>query len=200
MGEFTGTHVWFWDVATGNMHTVFGGSATPGNCYGQANSGTSPYNGCDGQDSSPATTKGLPGLALDAWGNLYVADTAAFYVHKLALGTNAPAATVPSGFGNVLVHFGAGDSAGSVSLAAAPDFTFNPLSCTSNSDNTLDCPFLVTSTSSSTSLYESAVVTSGKGLPVNIPLSTQPFTPPARRRALLVSASRCSISGTPVAG
>jgi Bacterial Ig domain len=196
VGESTGTHVWFWDAATGNMHTVFGGSASPGSCYGQPGSGTAPYNGCDGQDSSPATTKGLPGLALDPWGNLYVADTAGFYVHKLALGTNAPAATVPSGFGNVLVHFGAGDSAGSVNLAAAPDFTFSPLSCTSNSDTTLDCPYLVTSASSSTSLYEGAVVTSGKGLSVNVPLSTQPY--PTCQAATAVSKSVLN-QGTPAA-
>jgi hypothetical protein len=201
VGESTGTHVWFWDVKTGNMHTVFGGSASPGNCYNVGGSNP-PYNGCDGQDSSPATTKGTPGLALDAWGNLYIADTAAFYVHKLALGTNAPTATVPAGFGNALVHFGAGDNPGSVDLTSAPHFSFSPLTCVSNSDNTQDCPYIVTNNSSSTPLFEQAVVNSGKGLPTIVPLTSQayptcqPSTAVAEKVAYL-GATAITLNATP---
>ena len=35
VGESTGNHVWFWDHATGYVHTVFGGG-TPGSCFGIA--------------------------------------------------------------------------------------------------------------------------------------------------------------------
>ncbi len=201
VGESTGNHVWFWDVKTGNMHTVFGGPASPGNCYGVGGSSV-PYNGCDGQDSAPATTKGTPGLALDAWGNLYIADTAAFYVHKLALGTNAPTATVPAGFGNALMHFGVGDNPGSVSLTAAPQFSFSPLTCVSNSDSTQDCPYIVTNNSSSTPLFEQAVVTSGKGLSTIVPLTSQaypvcqPSTAVAEKVAY-VGATSITLSATP---
>ena len=56
----------------------------------------SPANGCDGNDSALSTTKGTGGLALDAWGNLYITDSASSYVHKLSLGTNAPTASTPA--------------------------------------------------------------------------------------------------------
>jgi len=194
IGESTGSHVWYWDAATKYMHTVFGGSATTGNCYGVAGSGTAPYNGCDGPDSSPSTVKGTPGLALDAWGNLYIADTAGFYVHKLALGTNAPAATVPAGYGNMLLHFGAGDGFGSVSMTAAPDFGMAVQTCTINNsaDNTQDCPFIVTNTHTSASAqYEQAVVTSTLGKSVTVALTNQTYpvcqAPTAASKTVFVS-------------
>ena len=109
VGESTGNHVWFWDRATGYMHTVFGGG-TGGSCFGVAGSGTSPYNGCDGIDSTLTTTKGTGGLALDAWGNLYITDSASFYVHKISVGSSAPTATTPAGNPNAILHVGANDA------------------------------------------------------------------------------------------
>jgi hypothetical protein len=203
VGENTGTHVWFWDVATKYMHTIFGGPAAPGNCYGVPSSGTPPYNGCDGQDSAPTTVKGTLGLALDAWGNLYIADVANFYVHKLALGTNGPAATVPAGNGNTLMHFGAGDGFGSISLTGAPDFSFAEQSCTVNSaaDNTQDCGFIVTNTNPSTSAaqYEQAVVTSTAGKTAVVPLTNQAYPtcqPPTAANKTVVVNGTASVTLT----
>jgi hypothetical protein len=181
VGESTGDHVWFWDHATGYMHTVFGGG-TAGNCYGIVGSGTSPYNGCDGNDSALAATKGTGGLALDAWGNLYIADSAAFYVHKLSIGTNAPPSTSPPNQ-NALLHVGANDTYASVSTVLAPDFTFVVQNCAVNSqsatpagDNTQDCDVFVTNTNPSSSpQYEQVTVTSAAGLNSVVPLTNQAF-------------------------
>jgi hypothetical protein len=176
IGESTGTHVYFYDAATTYAHPVFGGSATPGNCYGQAGSGMAPYNGCDGFDSSPTTTRGTPGLALDAWGNLYVADPGLFYVHKLALGTSAPQPTVPAGYNNALLHVGAGDTLAGIDTTKAPDFTITNQGCTinSSSDNTQDCALQVTnSIVSSNPQYEWAVASTTGGKQTIIPLTNQ---------------------------
>jgi hypothetical protein len=173
IGESTAMRVWFWDAATGYAHTVFGGGAA-GSCYGQAGSGTAPfYNGCDGLDSAVdnGNKKGYPGLALDAWGNLYVGDPGNYFVHKIALGTNAPAATTPPGNANVLVHFGANDNFGTIDATAAPDFSVTPGTCTArNADGTVDCGLFVTATGSSTG-YESARLTSTTGLKRTIALT-----------------------------
>ena len=176
VGENTGSHVWFWDVKTGNMHTVFGGPDGPGNCYGVGGS-SAPYNGCDGQDSRRRRPKGTPGLALDAWGNLYIADSEGFYVHKLALGTNAPAATVPAGFGNALVHFGAGDGPGSVSLTAAPDFAVAARCAfrTRRQHAGLLLPDRQPTPSLATRQYEQAVVTVAAGCRASSPLTNQAY-------------------------
>lgn len=204
VGESTVNRVWFWDAATHFIHTVFGGPA-PGNCYGVTSSGTAPYNGCDGPDSATlAAGKGTPGLSLDAWGNLYIADTGNFYVHKIALGTNAPVATVPSGFGNALVHFGVGDTYSSVNVSAAPDFVFTEQTCTPNtsSDNTEDCSIVVTNSNTSTSAqYEQATVTSTAGLTTAIPLTNQAYptcqSPAAATKTVLVSgATAVSLAAT----
>jgi len=178
VGESTANRVWFYDASTKYMRTVFGGATAAGNCYGMANSGTVPYNGCDGFDSSPASTHGEPGLALDGWGNLYIADLQNYYVHKLSLGTNVPAATVPAGNANMILHYGAGDGPGSISMTAAPDFSMAVQTCTVNStaDNTEDCPFIVANTNTSASAqYEKAVVTSKLGLTTTIGLSNQAY-------------------------
>ncbi len=180
VGESTGTHVWFYDHATGYVHTVFGGG-TGGNCFGVPGSGTAPYNGCDGNDSALTTTKGTGGLALDPWGNLYVTDSASFYVHKLSLGTSAPAPTNPTGNPNALLHVGAGDTYSSIVSNTAPDFTFTQQGCTINlttnvpaGDNTQDCGYVVTNTIASTSAqYEQVTVTSVGGLSSVIPLTNQ---------------------------
>jgi hypothetical protein len=183
VGESTGTHVWFWDHATGYTHTVFGG-VTSGNCFGSTTAtDTSPYNGCDGVASSLTATKGTGGLALDAWGNLYIADSAAFYVHKISVGTNAPAATTPPGNPNAVLHVGANDTYASINTLLAPDFTFAQQSCAVNSslatvpgDNTQDCGYIVTNTNPSTSAqYEQVAVTSTAGLSSVIPLTNQAF-------------------------
>ena len=179
VGESTGNHVWFWDHATGYMHTVFGGG-TSGNCYGVTGSGTSPYNGCDGFDSALAATKGTGGLALDAWGNLYIADSASFYVHKLSLGTNAPPSTAPAN-PNALLHVGANDTYASVSTTLAPAFAFALAAqgCTVSAppgDNTQDCDIIVTNTNASTNAqYEQVTVTTTVGLSSAIPLTNQVF-------------------------
>jgi hypothetical protein len=193
VGESTGTHVWFWDHATGNVHTVFGGGGTGGNCFGVSASGTSPFNGCDGNDSALSTTKGTGGLALDAWGNLYITDSAAFVVHKLSLGTNPPFATTPSGNQNASLHFGANDTLNvnatspidGIATTLAPDFSFQPqtASCVVNNsnvtpigDNTQDCGVIVTNTNPSTSAqYEQVTVTSTDGLNTIVPLTNQAF-------------------------
>lgn len=200
IGESTGSHVYFYDAATKYAHAVFGGAATPGACYGQAGSGTPPYNGCDGFDSALAATKGTPGLALDAWGNLYVADPGAFYVHKLALGTNAPQPTVPAGYNNALLHFGAGDSFGSINMTKAPDFSINNQGCTTNaaSDNTQDCALLVVNTNpSSSAQYEWAQVTSTLGLITTIGLTNQAYP---TCQAPVVTNATAYVSGTSVSG
>ncbi len=180
VGESTGNHVWFWDHATGEVHTVFGGG-TPGSCFGSTGSGAAPYNGCDGNDSALTTTKGTGGLALDAWGNLYITDSAAAYVHKISVGTSAPTATAPAGNPNVVVHVGANDALASINTSLSPDFTFTQQSCAYNlpsntppGDNTQDCSYVLTNTNTSTSAqYEQATVTTTGGLSSVIPLTNQ---------------------------
>jgi hypothetical protein len=182
VGESTGTHVWFLDAATGYAHTIFGGG-TSGSCFGVASSGTSPYNGCDGNHSALGATRGTGGLALDAWGNLYISDSAAFYVHKIAVGTNAPMFTTPSGNPNALLHIGANDTYASINTTLAPDFTFAQQNCAVNSstatpagDNTQDCGYIVTNTNPSGSAqYERLTVTSTAGLSSISPLTNQAF-------------------------
>jgi hypothetical protein len=180
VGESTGTHVWFWDATTGYMHTVYGGG-NPGDCFGVPASGTAPYSGCDGFHSSPAATSGTPGLALDAWGNLYIADNSLFYVHKLSLGTSAPfIATVPAGSPNVLLHFGANDTYASLDTSLAPDFSFVKQTCTTNNgvgqDRTSDCTAIIANAVSSPNpQYEQATVTSASGLKTAIPLTNEVY-------------------------
>lgn len=204
VGESTGTHVWFLDHATGNAHTVFGGG-TGGNCFGQAGSGTAPYNGCDGNDSALTSTKGTGGLALDPWGNLYIADSAAFYVHKISLGTNSPMATTPSGNANVLMHIGANDTYSSVDTSLAPDFTFVQTSCAVNStttpagDNTQDCGYIVANSNpSSNSQYEQVTVSTAAGLRAVVPLTNQaaPICQPAVAASKSVQINSSGVSIT----
>jgi hypothetical protein len=176
----TGTRVWYFDASTKYMHTIFGGGNS-GDCFGVAGSGTVPYNGCDGVHAAPATTAGIPGLALDAWGNLYISDSAAFYVHKLSFGTSAPfISTVPAGGPNVLLHFGTNDTYASLDTSLAPDFSFVKQTCTPNNgvgqDSTSDCTAIVANAVSSPNpQYEQATVTSASGLKTAIPLTNQVY-------------------------
>jgi len=174
--ESTGSHVWFYDVATANVRSIFGGG-TSGDCYGTPASGTAPYNGCDGLHSASGTFAGSAGLAFDTWGNLYISDNKSFTIHKLLLGTSAPfTPTVPAGNGNALLHFGAGDSFGSLDATRAPDFTVTKVSCAGNSDTTQDCPLSVAnSVASASPQYEQFAVTSSGGLTSAIPVTNQPF-------------------------
>ncbi len=197
VGESTGSHVWFWDAATQTMHTLFGGSG-PGNCYGAAGSGTAPYNGCDGPDSSASSTAGTPGLALDAWGNLYIADPASFYVHKLSLGTDAPAPTVPAGNADALLRFYGVTAAPTVKvdLTAAPDFSLSQSGgCVSSGGaSTQDCGFIVATKNASTSAqYERAVVSVTGGGSGSVPLTNQSApvcqAPVAASQTVQISAS-----------
>jgi hypothetical protein len=205
IGESTGTHVWFWDHATGYMHTVFGGG-TSGSCFGVAGSGTSPYNGCDGIHSSLATTKGTGGLALDAWGDLYVSDGASFYVHKIAVGTSAPTVTANP---NALLHLGVSsggvsDSVSSINMTLAPDFSFVQQACTVNAstatpagDNTQDCPFIVANTGASgLAQYEQVTVTGALGGSSSIPLTNQAY--PTCQAATATSATVAVNGATPL--
>ena len=180
--ESTGTHVWFYDAATKQAHTIFGGgSGAQGDCYNVPASGTLPYVGCDGFHSVPATNGGSAGLAFDAWGNLYISDAKSFYIHKLLLGTSGPfVPTTPAGNANGLLHFGAGDSLASLSTTAAPDFTVTPGTCTTNNaagqDNTQDCPItVVNSNGSANPQYEQFSVVSTLGSTVSFPLTNQAF-------------------------
>jgi len=190
--ESTGTHVWFYDAATQDVHAIFGGG-NPGDCYGAAGSGTAPYNGCDGLHSAPATFAGSAGLAFDPWGNLYISDNKSFTIHKLLLGTSAPfTVTTPAGNGNALLHFGASDSFKSISTTLAPDFAVTPLPCTTNNasgqDNTQDCPLIVANaTPSSSPQYEHFTATSTLGLTSTIPVTNQTF--PVCQGATAVSMS-----------
>jgi hypothetical protein len=174
IGESTSQRVWFWDAATGYAHTVLGGGTA--GCYGTG-SGTSPYNGCDGPDSAfnnsaLTTQKGFPGLAMDPWGNLYVGDPGNFYVHEIALGTNAPAPTTPSGYANVLLHFGANDNFSAINSTAAPDFNVTQGLCSpANADGTVDCGLFVAAAGSS--VFENALLTSATGLKKTIDLTNQ---------------------------
>ena len=197
VGESTGTHVWFLDHATGNVHTVFGGGGTGGNCFAVPASGTSPFNGCDGNDATLANTKGTGGLALDAWGDLYITDSASFVVHKLSLGTSPPFATTPSGNQNATLHFGANDmlnenvTTEGIATTLAPDFSFQAqtATCAPNPDNTQDCGVIVSNTNSSTSAqYEQVTVTGTDGLSTVIPLTNQavPTCQPATATSLTV--------------
>ena len=208
VGENTGTHVWFWDHATGYMHTVYGGG-TSGSCFGVTDTqsyNTSPYNGCDGIHSGLTATHGTLGLALDAWGNLYITDSATAYVHKLSLGTNAPSVTTNSSATsnpNALLHVGATDTYASVATTLAPDFTFAQQSCAVNSssatpagDNTQDCGFVVTNTNPlSSAQYEPVTVTTTAGLSSVIPLTNQAY--PTCRPATATSQS-FQATGAPI--
>jgi hypothetical protein len=175
----TGSVVYFYDEVTGYLHNIFGGATAgtgcpsrvtawpwngcPGPGYAVEASGTGAGT-LDGTSTKNGTFMGP--LAMDPWGNLYVEEQGGSsagqtigLVHQLALGTDADNASWSS---SIEVHLsastpvpGTGDAYESMSVTGGWGVTENNCAAgslatgTSVADNTEDCLFTVSSTSSS---------------------------------------------------
>jgi sugar lactone lactonase YvrE len=140
--------IWFEDGTTGYMRVLAGSvgltSGGPG-CAGQTNAVG---------DNCQATLATLNpnsamGVGVDSQGNVYISDSGDQRVRKVSVNQSFP--TVGAGSSatqRLVVHFAVGDTPAATSaytIAGSVDFVVNaPTSCTTNPDNTTDCPIMVT--------------------------------------------------------
>jgi streptogramin lyase len=139
--------IWFEDGTTGYMRVLAGsvGLISGGPGCGQP----SPIG-----DNCQATLATLNpnsamGVEVDSQGNLYISDSGNARIRKVSLNQTFPTVTSGSSITQTLVvHFAVGDTPAASSayiISGSADFVVNPpASCTTNSDNTTDCPIAVT--------------------------------------------------------
>jgi hypothetical protein len=77
------TSLWMYDAATGWVHEIMNGGSA--GCTGHT---TTPYTGCPAPHATFSGSSGGSHMAVDAYGNLYLADYGNGQVTKLAIGTD----------------------------------------------------------------------------------------------------------------
>ena len=143
--------IWFVDQSTGYMRVVAGeyqkNSTTGTFCAGAV----APGDGCLGTQATLAATSAQYassdlGVAVDGAGNIIVADSGNAEIRRVSTNQIFPATAPGSSVTQtLLVHFAAGDApGGSYTISGSTDFTVTPGTCTTNGDNTQDCPVTVT--------------------------------------------------------
>ncbi len=200
--------IWRVDAGTKAMYPVAGGAKTV--CSG----GDSRGNGCPALQSTFGTTvvtggnastkapgPGIFGVSVDASSNLYVGDTVTNEVREVAsnssfgvVGANQPTQTLE-------VHFAVGDGPAAsnpyVLTAGAGNFTLGTQSCTTNSDNTMDCLLPVTATPTTLGAFTGTLtVTSTQGATNAFTLSGTYAQSPATRTVVTFSAPSVTCTGT----
>jgi hypothetical protein len=142
----TYNNVYFTDAADGVVWRV--DAATKQQFVIASGFGSSP--GASGYASTSLPGPGIYGISVDMNGNLFFGDTEKGTVTEIAtnaqfgtIGANQPTQTLD-------IHFGVGDgpaaSGAYVLTSGAGNFALGTQSCTTNSDNTMDCTLPVTAT------------------------------------------------------
>jgi Bacterial Ig-like domain (group 3) len=171
---------WIWRVDAANQGIyVFAGEGTP--CAGAYGDGcpasqTKFSTGTIGSSGTFASV-GVAGLYSDAAGTLFIADSVAGLVHKIATNANFGTILATNPTQTVNIHFGVNDSPAGVpyTLTANPNnFSLGGSNCTTNPDNTTDCtlPITATPTQTASGPFSSTLhIASVKGLTADIPLT-----------------------------
>ena len=144
---------------------------------------------------------GVYGVSVDANYNVYVGDTETNLVREVASGTQFGVVGANQPTQTLDVHFAVGDgpaaSAPYVVSSGASNFTVGTASCTTNSDNTMDCLLPVTATPSVLGSFSGTLtVTSSHGATNNFTLSGTYAQSPATRTSVSYSAPSVPCTGT----
>jgi sugar lactone lactonase YvrE len=218
---------WIWrvDAANQGIYVVAGAGTPCAGAYGDGcpasqtkfSTGT-----VEGTVTAPFATVGVAGLYSDSAGTLFIADSVAGLVHKIATNANFGTILATNPSQTVNIHFGVNDSPASMpyTLTANPNnFSLGAATCTTNSDNTTDCqlPITATPTQTASGPFSSTLhIASTQGLTADIPLtgnleldqiasntalslsttSTNPVSPVTITATVSTSATSVPITGT----
>lgn len=188
-------NVYFTDAAYGNVWRVDAGTKEQfliASGFGKS--------GTTGFASATLPGPGAFGISVDANGNLFFGDTEMGTVTEIAtnaqfgtIGANQPTQTID-------IHFGVGDgpaATGAYVLSnGAGNFALGTQSCTTNSDNTMDCTLPVTATPTALGAFMATLtITSSLGGTNAITLSGTYAQSPNTRTALSYTAPSLSCTG-----
>jgi hypothetical protein len=200
--------VWRVDAGTNAMYVVAGGASTvctgTADTYGDGCIATQAKFGSSGTSYSASGitgNAGVYGVSVDSQYNLFTGDTVTNTIREVAsgaafgvIGANQPTQTLD-------VHFAVGDgptaSTPYVLTAGATNFSLGKASCTTNSDNTMDCLLPVTATPTTLGAFTGTLtVTSTQGATNAFTLSGTYAQSPATRTVVTFSAPSVTCTGT----
>ncbi len=128
--------IWFEDGRTGYTRGIAGGgnaTSCPGSAIGDGCPATQAVIGSNGGNGI--------GVALDAQGNMYIADSTNLRIREVSANLRFPAVAVGSSLSQtVKFHSQPGDTFTATALSS-PDFTFSAGACSALGDTTQNCTY-----------------------------------------------------------
>jgi hypothetical protein len=120
--------LWFYDAASGWAHQIMKSSST----LGCATNQIAPYTGCPAPVATFSASSGGGRLAVDQYGNLYIADYGDNQITKLSVGTDfastAPVVVSQSAVTQVALIHGSGNCS-AITLSASSPFSLGTSTC-----------------------------------------------------------------------